>query len=108
MRYTPGGKPVTSFSVVTTHMRVSSSGTRHEEKDWFSVVVWGSLAEECKECLAKGQQVFVEGRIKTRRWQDANGGLHFCAEVVAQNVIPLRHDLPETEPAILPARAVAD
>jgi single-strand DNA-binding protein len=90
MRYTPNGKPVTSFSVITTHDWASSNGERHQETDWFNVVVWGELAEECKRSLSKGQQVYVEGRVKTRRWGDLNDGLHFCAEVIAQSVIALQ------------------
>jgi single-strand DNA-binding protein len=107
MRYTPGGRPVTSFSIVTTRAWVSPAGVRHEETDWFNVVVWGSLAEACKESLAKGQQVFVAGRMKTRRWQDAEEVRHSCAEVVAQNVVPLPGDLPEEEPALSSAQANA-
>ncbi len=90
MRYTPRGKPVTSFSVVTTHRWVASDGERREETDWFNVVVWGDLAEECKERLRKGQQVYIEGRVKNRRWTDADDVAHSCAEVVAQDVIPLQ------------------
>jgi single-strand DNA-binding protein len=90
MRYTPTGKPVTSFSIVTRHSWVASNNTVQEETDWFNVVAWGSLAEACKESLSKGQHVYVEGRMKTRRWQDASDATHSCAEVMAQSVIPLQ------------------
>ena len=89
MRYTPSGKPVSSFSVVTTFAWVSSSGERQEETDWFNVVAWGNLAEECKRALRKGHQVYVAGRMKNRRWQDAGDVAHSRAEVIAQEVIPL-------------------
>jgi single-strand DNA-binding protein len=89
MRYTPTGKPVTSFSIVTTYAWLSSDHEQHEETDWFNVIVWGSLAEECKDCLEKGQQVYVEGRMKTRRWRDENDLARSWAEVVAQSVVPL-------------------
>jgi single-strand DNA-binding protein len=89
MRYTPTGKPVTSFSIVTTYTWMSSNYEVQEETDWFDVVAWGNLAEECKQSLAKGQRVYVEGRIKTRRWGDEDSVPHSRAEVVAQGVISL-------------------
>jgi single-strand DNA-binding protein len=91
MRYTPGGKPVTSFSIVTTYPATSSNGTHHDETDWFNVIAWGELAEMCKETLYNGQRVFIEGRIKTRQWTDADNALRSCAEVVAQRLIPLEY-----------------
>ena len=94
MRYTPNGKPVTSFSVITTYTWSSSDGRRHDDTDWFNVVVWGDLAEECKRSLSKGQLICVEGHMKTRRWKDANDTPCFSAEVVAQNVIALRQANP--------------
>jgi single-strand DNA-binding protein len=90
MRYTPNGKPVTSFSVITTHTWTSSDGERHQETDWFNVVAWGDLAEECKQSLRKGYQVYVEGRMKTRRWSNGDDNVRTCAEVIAQSVIALQ------------------
>jgi single-strand DNA-binding protein len=89
MRYTPSGKPVTSFSIVTTYSWLSSNHDIQEETDWFNVVAWGSLAEACKQSLTQGQRVYVEGRIKTRRWNDEDNVSHSWAEVVAQGVISL-------------------
>jgi single-strand DNA-binding protein len=89
MRYTPSGKPVTSFSIVTTYTWMSTNHELQEDTDWFNVVVWGSLAEACKQSLTKGQRVYVEGRIKTRRWDDENSVHHSRAEVVAQGVMSL-------------------
>jgi single-strand DNA-binding protein len=94
MRYTPGGKPVTSFSIVTTYPATSSNGTCHDETDWFNVIVWGALAETCKKDLCTGQRVFIEGRMKTRQWTDADNVQHSCAEVVAQRLIPLQYEPP--------------
>jgi single-strand DNA-binding protein len=96
MRYTPEGKPVTSFSIITTHAWASSDGEQHEETDWFNVVAWGDLAEECKRSLSKGQQIYVEGRMKTRRWSDARDVSCSCAEVIAQSVIALETKLVST------------
>lgn len=90
MRYTPTGKPVTSFSVITTYTWLSSDGKCHEDTDWFNVVAWGELAEECRRSLDKGQLIYVEGRMKNRSWVDANDVSCSCAEVVAHGVIPLK------------------
>ena len=89
MRYTPSGRPVTSFSVVTTRAWTSAEGERHEESEWFNVVAWGNLAEICNQYLAKGQQVYVEGRLQTRGWEDEQGKKHFRTELVASEMIVL-------------------
>lgn len=89
MRYTPSGRPVTSFSVATSRSWTSSEGERREETDWFNVVAWSSLAEICKTHLAKGQQVYIEGRLQTRGWEDEQGKKHFRTEVVANEMILL-------------------
>ena len=89
MRYTPSGKPVTTFSVATSRTWHSADGERHEETEWFNVVAWGSLAEVCNQHLKKGQQVYVEGRLQTRRWEDGDGNKHFTTEVVAQEMTML-------------------
>ncbi len=89
MRYTPSGKPVVSFSIVTTHSWFSSDREYQAETDWFNVVAWGSLAEGCRQYLKKGQRVYVEGRMKTRRWQGVDNVARSWAEVVAHSVIPL-------------------
>lgn len=89
IRYTPSGRPVTSFSVATTRNWVSAEGERREETEWFNVVAWGTLAEICKQHLSKGQQVYVEGRLQTRGWEDEHGKKHFRTEVVANEMILL-------------------
>lgn len=89
MRYTPSGRPVTSFSVATSRSWTSAEGERREETEWFNVVAWGNLAEICKSHLSKGQQVYVEGRLQTRGWEDENGKKHFRTELVANEMILL-------------------
>ena len=91
MRYTPSGKPVTTFSVATTRSWHSADGERHEDTEWFNVVAWGNLAEICNQKLSKSQQVYIEGRLQTRSWEDANGQRHFRTEVVANEMIILGH-----------------
>jgi len=89
MRYTPSGRAVTSFSVATSRSWVNADGTRREETEWFNVVAWGNLAEICKQYLTKGQQVYVEGRLQTRGWEDQSGKKHFRTELVANEMIML-------------------
>ena len=89
MRYTPSGRPVTSFSVVTSRAWTSAEGERHEESEWFNVVAWGTLAEICNQYLTKGQQVYVEGRLQTRGWEDDEGKKHYRTELVASEMIVL-------------------
>jgi single-strand DNA-binding protein len=89
MRYTPSGRPVTSFSVATSRTWVSAEGERREETEWFNVVAWGNLAEICKAHLTKSQQVYVEGRLQTRGWEDETGKKHFRTELVANEMILL-------------------
>lgn len=89
MRYTPSGKPVTTYSVATSRSWNTSEGERRTETEWFNVVAWGSLAEICKQYLTKGQQVYVEGRLQTRHWEDAEGNKHTSTEIVANEMIML-------------------
>ncbi len=86
MRYTPSGKPVTSFSVAVSRSWVKPEGERTETTDWFNVVAWGRLAEICSQYLTKGSMVYVEGRLETRSWEAENGQKHFRTEVVASDV----------------------
>ena len=98
MRYTPSGRPVTTFSVATSRSWNTSEGEKRIETEWFNVVAWSSLAEICKQHLTKGQQVYIEGRLQTRHWEDAEGNKHTSVEIVANEMIILgeRRDTSET------------
>jgi single-strand DNA-binding protein len=87
MRYTPSGRPVTSFSLSTSRSWTSADGERREETEWFNIVTWGNLAEICKQYLNNGQQIYIEGRLQTRGWEDDSGKKHFRTEVVANEMI---------------------
>jgi single-strand DNA-binding protein len=89
MRYTPSGKPVTTYSVAVSRSWNSADGERHSETEWFNVVAWGNLAEICKQYLVKGQQVYIEGRLQTRRWDDKEGAKHTSVEIVANEMMML-------------------
>jgi single-strand DNA-binding protein len=89
MRYTPSGRPVTTFSVATSRAWNTSEGEKHVETEWFNVVAWSNLAEICKQYLTKGQQVYIEGRLQTRHWEDQEGNKHTSVEIVANEMIIL-------------------
>ncbi|MBS1250852.1 MAG: Single-stranded DNA-binding protein [Chloroflexi bacterium] len=89
MRYTKSGRPMTTFSVATNRNWVSSDGERHEETQWFNVVAWGKLAETCDKYLKKGKQVYIEGRLQIRKWDDADGNERESAEIVAREMLML-------------------
>ncbi|MCK4901609.1 MAG: single-stranded DNA-binding protein [Anaerolineales bacterium] len=97
MRYTPSGRPVTTFSIATSRSWNTSDGERRSETEWFNIVAWSSLAEICKQLLTKGQQVYIEGRLQTRRWEDSEGNKHSATEVVANEMIILGERRGETE-----------
>ena len=89
MRYTPSGRPVTTFTVATNRSWNSADGEHHSETEWFNVVTWGSLAEVCKQHLSKGLQVYIEGRLQSRRWEDAENVRHTSIEIVANEMMIL-------------------
>jgi len=89
MRYTPSGKPVTSFSVATSRTWTTTDGDRREATEWFNVVAWRDLAEICNQYLSKGSKVYIEGRLQTRSWESPDGQKHFRTEVVADEMIVL-------------------
>jgi len=86
MRFTPGGKPVTSFSVATNRVYTTPEGERREETEWFTVVAWSKLAEQCNQFLTKGRLVYAEGRLRTHTWESQDGQKHYRTEIIANRV----------------------
>ena len=86
MRFTPNGKPVTSFSVATNWRYVTAEGERKEETEWFTVVAWGKLAEHCNQFLTKGRLIYAEGRLRTHTWESQDGQKHYRTEIIANRV----------------------
>jgi single-strand DNA-binding protein len=87
MRFTPAGAPVTTFRVATNRVFNTPDGERREETEWFSVVTWNRLAENCNRFLTKGQKIYVEGRLHTRTWDGQVSQKHFSVEITANNVV---------------------
>ncbi len=89
IRYTSGGKPVTTFSVATSRSWVTSDGDRREATEWFNVVAWGNLAEICNQYLRKASRVYVDGHLQTRNWESQDGHRHSRTELVANEMLIL-------------------
>jgi single-strand DNA-binding protein len=86
MRFIPSGKPVTSFSVATNRVYTTADGERKQETEWFTVVCWNKLAEQCNQFLTKGRLVYAEGRLRTRTWETSDGQKHYRTEIIANRV----------------------
>jgi single-strand DNA-binding protein len=81
-----GGNTVARLSVATSEQWKDREGQKQERTEWHRVVVWGKLAELCGKYLAKGRQVYVEGRLQTRSWEDQQGQKKYATEIVANTV----------------------
>lgn len=88
-KYTNAETPlaITNFTVATNRVRNDRDGNRQEETEWHRVVSFGRLAEIAADYLTKGRQVYVEGRLQTRSWEDQQGQKRYMTEVVAENLV---------------------
>jgi len=86
IRYSAEGTAMANLSVATTYSRTDKSGQRTEETEWHRVVLFGRQAEVAGEYLRKGSQIFVEGRLRTRKWTDQSGQDRYTTEIVAQSM----------------------
>lgn len=91
MRYTPGGLAVCNFSLATTEKKKDKEGKLQEKTEWHKVVVFDKLAEICGQYLSKGKQIYIEGRIQTRAWDDKAGVKRYTTEIVANTMQMLGH-----------------
>ena len=90
VRYTTGGSAVATISVATTEVwNDKSSGERQEKTEWHRVVIWGKTAENLKDYLTKGKQIYVEGKLQTRKWQDRDGNDKYTTEIRSDRIVLL-------------------
>ena len=89
LRYTPGGAAVATLSLATTDVWNDKSGQRQEKTEWHRVVLWGKTAETLAEYLLKGRQIYVEGRLQTRQWDDRDGNKRYTTEIRSDRVVLL-------------------
>lgn len=83
MRFTPGGRAVTNFTMATNEYWTDQNNERQERTEWHRIVTWGKLAENCAKLLSKGKHVYIEGRLQTRSWDDRDGNKRYTTEIVA-------------------------
>ncbi len=87
VRYTPSGVAVANFNIATSEeWKDKDSGEKRERTEWHRIVAWRRLGEICGEYLSKGKQVYVEGRLQTRDWEDRDGNKRYTSEIVATDV----------------------
>jgi single-strand DNA-binding protein len=113
VRYMPDGGAITNISIATTENWKDKNGEKQEKTEWHRVAFFGKLAEIAGEYLKKGSQVYVEGRLQTRKWQDKEGNDKYTTEIVADRMQMLGsrqgmggggdRDAPERDPAQRPA-----
>jgi single-strand DNA-binding protein len=86
LRFTPSGRAVARFSLATSEQWTDQQGQRQDRTEWHNIVVWGKQAESCGQYLSKGRQVFIEGSIRSRQYDDKEGQKRYITEVIAQRV----------------------
>ncbi len=107
-RYLPSGDAVCNIRIATTdRVRDKASGDYKENTEWHRIVFFGKLAEIAGQYLKKGRQVYVEGRIRTSKWQDKEGNERYTTEIVANEMTMLGDRSQPTEPARVPAKVGA-
>ena len=89
LRYTPGGAAVATLNMATTEVWNDKAGQRQEKTEWHRVVLWGKSAESLSEYLVKGKQIYVEGRLQTRQWDDKDGNKRYTTEIRGDRVVLL-------------------
>jgi single-strand DNA-binding protein len=86
LRYTPGGAAVSTLNLATTEVWNDKGGQRQEKTEWHRIVLWGKQAENLQEYLTKGKQIYVEGRLQTRQWDDKDGNKRYTTEIKADRI----------------------
>jgi single-strand DNA-binding protein len=86
VKYTPSGTAVAKFTLATDEVFKDRNGEQQRRTEWHTVVAWSRLAEICGEYLTKGKQVYIEGSIRSRQWEDQNGGKRTAYEIVAREM----------------------
>src|SRR5437762_3918013 len=89
LRYTPGGAAVATINMATTEVWNDKAGQRQEKTEWHRVVLWGKSAESLAEYLTKGKQIYVEGRLQTRQWDDKDGNKRYTTEIRGDRIVLL-------------------
>jgi len=86
LRFTAGGAAVSTLNLATTEVWNDKQGQRQEKTEWHRIVLWGKQAESLQEYLVKGKQIYVEGRLQTRQWDDKDGNKRYTTEIKADRI----------------------
>jgi len=86
LKYTPSGAPVVRFTLATDEVFKDRNGEQQKRTEWHTIVAWSKLAEICGEYLTKGKQVYIEGSIRSRQWEDQSGNKRTSYEIVARDM----------------------
>jgi single-strand DNA-binding protein len=89
LRFTTGGQAVLNLRIATNESYMNRDGERQDRTEWHSVIIWGKRGEGLNKVLSKGKQIFVEGRLQTRSWDDKQGNKRYTTEVVATEIVLL-------------------
>lgn len=108
VKYTPSGTPVAKFSVATDEVFKDRNGEQQRRTEWHNIVAWSKLAEICGEYLTKGKQVYIEGSIRSRQWEDQSGGKRTSYDIIARSMTMLGSKADSERAAAAPGRAPAE
>ena len=89
VRYLDSGVAVANFSLATTESYKNKEGEKVNQTEWHNIVVWRGLAEVAEKWLKKGSSVYIEGKIRTRKWEDKEGNTRYTTEILADNMTML-------------------
>jgi len=113
LRYTASGVPVATFTLATTEeWKDKNTGNKQEHTEWHRIVAWRRLGEICGEYLHKGSKIYIEGKLRTRAWEDKDGNTRYTTEIVAQTLQilspPDRAEIPKEVSEALPPEEPVD
>ncbi len=115
VRHLENGATVANFPIATTESYKDRNGNRQEQTEWHNIVLWRGLADIAEKYLRKGNQVYIEGKLRSRSWEDKEGNTRYITEVIGDNLTMLggRNDggesaAPKSSPAAEPANTVQD
>jgi len=105
VKYTPSGTPVAKFTLATDDVYKDRAGEQQRRTEWHTIVAWSKLAEICGEYLVKGKQVYIEGSIRSRQWEDQTGNKRTAYEIVARDMKMLGSRADSERSSVAPGRA---
>lgn len=101
LRYTTDGQAVVNFTLATDERWTDQAGQKQEKTEWHNIVIFGKLAETCKEYLSKGRLIYIEGRLQTREWETRQGDPRRTTEVIANQMKILDNKKTEERETVL-------